>query len=101
MESKCFSKQGHFLNKNKKTKTKNKKQKNKKKQKKHKPFGIKIYKLCGSKEYTYDIRVYLGKGRKFATGTMTSTHATVAGLTTWIENVRHVLYINKFILLLN
>jgi len=30
--------------------------------KKHKRFGIKIYKLCNSLGYTYDMSVYLGKG---------------------------------------
>jgi hypothetical protein len=29
--------------------------------KKHKCFRIKIYKLCDSMEYTYDMRVYLRK----------------------------------------
>ena len=28
---------------------------------KHKRFGIKIYKLCDSLGYTYDMSVYLGK----------------------------------------
>jgi hypothetical protein len=31
--------------------------------KKHKCFGIKIYKLCDSKGYMYNMRVYLGKDR--------------------------------------
>jgi hypothetical protein len=44
---------------------------------KNKRFGIKIYKLCDSKGYTYNTSVYLGKDRKHATATMTTTHATV------------------------
>jgi hypothetical protein len=31
--------------------------------KKYKCFGIKIYKLCDSKGYMYNMRVYLGKDR--------------------------------------
>jgi hypothetical protein len=54
--------------------------------KKHKHFGIKIYKLCDSKGYMYDIRVYLIKDR---------THATVAGLTRRVENVEHRLYMDN------
>jgi hypothetical protein len=32
--------------------------------KKRKRFGIKIFKLCDSTGYTYDMRVYLGKDRQ-------------------------------------
>jgi predicted metal-dependent enzyme (double-stranded beta helix superfamily) len=45
--------------------------------KKHKRFGIKIYKLCNSLEYTYDASVYLGKQRQHATSQITATHGTV------------------------
>jgi hypothetical protein len=48
---------------------------------KHERFGIKIYKLCDSKGYAYDMRVCLGKDRTYATDTMTATHTTVVGLT--------------------
>ena len=57
--------------------------------KKHKWFGIKIYKLCDSKGYTYSMTVYLGKDRKRATPFMTATHATVTGLTARIEHMRN------------
>jgi uncharacterized membrane protein len=63
--------------------------------KKHKRFRIKIYNLCDSNGYTYNMRAHLGKDRKCATGTMTATHATVAGLTR-IENVGHKLYMDDF-----
>jgi hypothetical protein len=65
--------------------------------KKHKQYGIKIYKLCNSKGYTYDMRVYLGKERTHATDTVTPTHATVAELKRRIQNVGHKLYMNNFL----
>jgi hypothetical protein len=54
---------------------------------KHKCFGIKIFKLCDSKGYTYDMREYVGKDR---------THATMAGLTKRIRNVGYKLYMDNF-----
>jgi hypothetical protein len=39
--------------------------------KKHKRFGIKIYKLCDSLGYTYDMSVYLGKQRQCTTAQIT------------------------------
>jgi hypothetical protein len=63
--------------------------------KKHKRFGIKIYKQCDSKGYTYML-VYLGRDRKRATALMTATYATVTGLTTRIENFGHKLYMDNF-----
>jgi hypothetical protein len=39
------------------------------------------------------MRLYLGKERKCATDTVTATHATVAGLTSRIENIGHKLYV--------
>ena len=44
--------------------------------KKHKRSGIKIYKLCNSLGYTYDMSVYLGKQRQHATAQITATHGT-------------------------
>jgi hypothetical protein len=64
--------------------------------KKYKCFGIKVYKFCASKGYTYGMRVYLGKGRTCATETMTATHATVAGLMRRVENAGHKLYMDNF-----
>jgi len=43
------------------------------------------------------MRVYLGKVRTHAPGTMTATHATVARLTTRTGNVRHKFYMDKYI----
>jgi hypothetical protein len=48
--------------------------------KKHKRFGIKIYELGDSKGYTYNMSVYLGRDRKHATASVTTTHVTVTGL---------------------
>jgi len=40
--------------------------------KKHKCFGIKMYKLCDSTGYTYDMKVYLGKDRQCMSQHLTS-----------------------------
>ena len=64
--------------------------------KKHKGFGIKLYKLCDSKGYTYNMTVYLGKDRKHVTPSMTATHATVTGLATGIEHLGNKLYMDNF-----
>jgi hypothetical protein len=64
--------------------------------KKHKRFGIKVYELCDSKGYAYDMRVYLEKDMTCATDKMTVTHATVAGLTRRVENVGHKHYMDNF-----
>jgi hypothetical protein len=40
--------------------------------------------------------VYLGRDRKHATASMTTTHATVTGLTTRIQNFGHKLYMDNF-----
>jgi hypothetical protein len=63
---------------------------------KNKSFGIKIYKLSNSLEYTYNMTVYLGKDRKHATRTMTATHTTVIGLMRRTENAGHKLYMDNF-----
>jgi len=55
-------------------------------QKKHKHFGVKLYKLCGFKGYTYNMNMYLGKDGKRATPSMTATRATVTGLAARIEH---------------
>ena len=53
--------------------------------KKHKRFGIKIYKLCDSLGYTYDMSVYVGKQRQHATTQITATHGTVLQLFRRVE----------------
>jgi hypothetical protein len=62
--------------------------------KKRKRFGIKIYKLCDSKGYTY-MSMHLGRDRT-ATPSMTATHVTVSRLTTRTENFGHKLYMDNF-----
>jgi hypothetical protein len=54
------------------------------------------YKFCDSKGYTYDMKLYLGKDRSYATDTMTAIHATVAGLMRRVENVGHKIYMDNF-----
>jgi len=44
--------------------------------KKHMQSGINLYKLCGSKGYTYNMTMCLGKDRKHASPS-TATHVTV------------------------
>jgi hypothetical protein len=65
------------------------------KQYKRKRFGIKMFKLCDCKEYTYDMNVYLGKDRQMAELHLTATHATV---TSGLEGFWHKLYMDNFFL---
>ena len=64
--------------------------------KKRKRFGIKMFKLCDSNGYTYDMSVYLGKDRQRATQHLTATHATVTNLTRGVEGFGHKLYMDNF-----
>jgi hypothetical protein len=64
--------------------------------KKRKRFGIKIYKLCDSTGYTYDMKPYLGKQRQGATGGVTATHGTVLHLVRRVEGVGHKLYMDNY-----
>jgi hypothetical protein len=64
--------------------------------KKHKRFGIKIYKLCDTAAYTYDMKVYLGRDSDSATKDMTATHATVRNLVNRVEGVGHELFMDNF-----
>ena len=64
--------------------------------KKRKRFGIKMFKLCDSTGYTYDMNVYLGKDRQRAAQHLTATHATVTNLTRGVEGVGHKLYMDNF-----
>jgi len=54
--------------------------------KKHKRFGIKIYKLCDTLGYIYDMSVYLGKQRQHATAQITATHGMVLQLKIFRDN---------------
>jgi len=64
--------------------------------KKRKRFGIKMFKLCDSTGYTYDMNVYLGKYRQRAARHLTATHATVTNLTRGVEGIGHKLYMGNF-----
>jgi hypothetical protein len=64
--------------------------------KKHKCFGIKTYKLCDSKRYTYNMSLHLGRDRKRAAASVTTSHTAVTGLTTRIENFGYKLYRDNF-----
>jgi len=63
--------------------------------KKRKCFGIKIFKLCNSTGYTYDMKVYLGKHRQRTAQHVTATHATVTELTRKIGR-GHKLFMDNF-----
>jgi len=64
--------------------------------KKRKRFGIKICKLSDESGYTYDMRVYLGRGSHFSTDNMTVTHATVKHLTSRVEGLGHKIFMDNF-----
>ncbi|PSN35194.1 PiggyBac transposable element-derived protein 4, partial [Blattella germanica] len=64
--------------------------------KKHKRFGIKLYKICDSNGYTYDMTVYLGKQRDNATPQISATHGTVLQLTSKVEGVGHKLFMDNY-----
>jgi len=64
--------------------------------KKRKRFGIKIFKLCDSTGYTYDMKVYLGKDRQRTAQHLTPAHATVTELTRKVEGRGHKLYMDNF-----
>jgi hypothetical protein len=64
--------------------------------KKHKYFGIKTYRLCDLTEYTYNMRIYLGKNKQNSTQMKTVTHTTVRSLTRRVDGVGHKLYMDNF-----
>jgi len=64
--------------------------------KKHKRIGIKIFKLCNSTGYTYDMKVYLGKDRKRTAQHVTASHVTVIEQTRKIKGRSHKLYMVNF-----
>ena len=64
--------------------------------KKHKRFGIKIYKLCDSLGYTYDMSVYLGKQRQNATAQITATHGTVLQVIRRVEGMGHKIFMDNY-----
>jgi len=64
--------------------------------KKHKRFDIKIFKLCDSTGYTYDMKLNLEKDRQRTAQHVTATHATVTLLTRKIQGRGHIFYIKNF-----
>ena len=64
--------------------------------KKHKRFGIKIYKLCNSLGYTYDISMYLGKQRQHATAQITAMHRTVLQVIQRVEGMGHKIFVENY-----
>jgi hypothetical protein len=53
--------------------------------KRHKRFSIKIFKLCDSTVYTYDMNAYLVKYLQHMTIDVTGTYATVMDVTRRVE----------------
>ena len=64
--------------------------------KKRKRFGIKMFKLCHSTGYTYDLNVYLIKDRQRPAQHQTATHTTVTNLTRGVERFCHKPYMDNF-----
>ena len=64
--------------------------------KKHKRFSIKIYKLCDSLGYTYDMSMYLGKQRQHATAQTTATHRTVLQVIRRVEGLGHKIFMDNY-----
>jgi len=64
--------------------------------KKTKCFSIKIYKLCDELGYTYDMKVYLGKGSHPASDDMPATHETVTHLTCRVKGLEHKIFMENF-----
>ena len=61
--------------------------------KKHKQIGIKIYKICDSLGYTYDMSVCLGKQRQHAT---TQTHGTMLQVIQRVEGLGHKIFTDSY-----
>jgi len=64
--------------------------------KKHKRSGIKIYKLCDSLGYTYDMSVYLGKQWQHATAYITATHGMVPQVIQRVEGLGHKIFMDSY-----
>ena len=63
---------------------------------KGKGFGMKIYKLCDSNGYTYDLKVDLRKDRQSTAQRSMAAHAIVTELTRKVEGRGHKLYLDSF-----
>jgi len=64
--------------------------------KKRKRFGIRMFKLCDSTGYKYDMNIYLGKDRQRAEQHLTAKHSAVTSLTKGVEGFGHKLYMDSF-----
>ena len=64
--------------------------------KKHKRFGIRIYKLCDTLGYTYDMSIYLGKQRQHATAQVTATHGAVLQVIRRVEGLGHKIFMDSY-----
>jgi hypothetical protein len=64
--------------------------------KKHKRFGIKIYKLCYSLGYTYDISVYIGKQRQHTTAQIRASHGMVLQIIRGVEGLGHKIFMDNY-----
>jgi hypothetical protein len=58
-------------------------------------FKIKIYNLCYSLRYTYDMRAYTVKKHFNATTDLTPTHGAIMQLGRRVEDVGHKLYMDN------
>jgi len=61
-----------------------------------KRFCIKIYKLCNSLGYTYDMSVYLGKQRQHAAAQITAMHRTVLQVIWSVQGLGHKIFKNNY-----
>jgi hypothetical protein len=64
--------------------------------KKHKRLGSRIYKLCDSVSYTYDMSMYSGKQRQHATAQITATHGTVLKVIQRVEGLGHKTFMENY-----
>ena len=56
---------------------------------------IRLYKLYDITSYTYNVKVYFGKGGHCMAQLLTATHATVTGLMMKVGH-NHKLYVDSF-----
>jgi hypothetical protein len=64
--------------------------------KKHKRFGTKIYKLCDSLGYTYDMSMYLGNQRQHATAQITAMHGMVLQVLQRDEGLGYKIFMDNY-----
>jgi len=63
---------------------------------KHKHFSIKLYKLCDSTGYTYDMDVCIDKDRQRTAQHPTAAYTTVTNLTRRVEGYGYKVYMDSF-----